>query len=151
MNKRSVLVMCAVVFSSIFVAAGLFAGTAAKDTIKLESKIYTKHTYAAPTLTHKKHVDEYKAKCGDCHHDSKGKPLANLKPTDKVQLCSDCHKKPGKKPAGGAKLTDKQALEYHAEALHKNCINCHKDFKKKNPGKKAPVSCNDCHPGGKIK
>jgi nitrate/TMAO reductase-like tetraheme cytochrome c subunit len=116
----------------------------------MESKIYAKHTYNPVTLTHKKHVEDYKLKCGDCHHDSKGKPLNNLKPNDKVQLCSDCHKNPGKKPAG-AKLSDKDLLQYHAEAVHKNCIDCHKDFKKKNPGKKAPVSCNDCHKGGKIK
>lgn len=154
MNKRSVLVVCVAVFSSMFIAAGLFAGTTVKDTFKMESKIYTKHTYAAPTLSHKKHVDEYKAKCGDCHHDSKGKPLANLKAGSNVQKCSECHKKPGKKPSGGAKLTDQQKREYHAEAVHDNCIGCHKDFNKnagKAAGKKAPISCNDCHPGGKIK
>lgn len=154
MSKRSVLVICAAVFSSMFIAAGLFAGTTVKDTFKMESKIYTKHTYAAPTLTHKKHVDTYKAKCGDCHHDSKGKPLANLKAGANVQKCSECHKKPGKKPSGGAKLTDQQKREYHAEAVHDNCIGCHKDFNKKagkDAGKKAPVGCNDCHPGGKLK
>ena len=154
MNKRSVLVICAAVFSSMFITAGLFAGTTVKDTFKMQSKIYTKHTYAPPTLTHKKHVDEYKTKCGDCHHDSKGKPLTGLKYGDNVQKCSECHKKPGKKPSGGAKLTPKQKREYHAEAVHDNCIDCHRKHNKKLPKdskKKSPVACNDCHPGGKLK
>ena len=37
-------------------------------------------------------------------------------------------------------------MEYHAEALHENCISCHKDYNKKNKTKAAPQSCTKCHP-----
>ena len=58
------------------------------------------------------------------------------------------HKKPGEAPKGkdAPKLTKEQKREYHAEALHDNCEGCHKEFNKKYKPKKAPVTCNDCHP-----
>ena len=86
--------------------------------------------------------------CGVCHHDDKGKPLANLKAGDNVQRCIECHKKPSERPKGkGApKLKKKQRLEYHAEALHYNCKDCHKAFNKKFKTKAAPTTCTKCHP-----
>ena len=146
MNKKLLLTMLAAVFSTLFLAAVLFAGPAVQDTIKLDNKAYAKHTFSPVMFSHKKHVADYKAKCGDCHHDAKGKPLTNLKAGDKVKGCIECHKIPGKKPAD---VDAKKKLDYHAEAMHQKCIKCHQDANKK--GKKAPVACNQCHVGGKLK
>lgn len=158
MNKKTCfsLVIAGALF---FFAAAINAGTSVPDVIKMKSDGYKKHTYNIVEFTHKKHVDQYKASCGECHHDQNGKPLENLKTGDHVQKCIECHKIPSRKPKakkGAPKLSDKERREYHAEALHDNCKECHKDFNKKvqkKTGKKggAPVSCNKCHPGGKKK
>lgn len=157
--RKKVFVVLASVIAISFSAVALFAGTTVKDTFKMESPEYKERKYNSATLTHKKHVEEYNAACGDCHHDDKGKPLTNLKMGDDVQRCIECHKIPSRKPKGkkgDPKLTDAQRREYHAEALHDNCKDCHKIHNKKvkkETGKKgtAPTSCNKCHPGGKIK
>jgi len=47
------------------------------------------------------------------------------------------------------KEIDKKALEYQAEAMHENCISCHKAYDKKNKTKAAPTSCTKCHPKNK--
>ncbi len=159
MSKKSLSGFIIVCISTLFLASVLIAGTTVQDVITLKSDIYKKHKYNYATLTHKKHVEEYKATCGECHHDEQGKPLNNLKIGDNVQKCSECHNKPGRKPKkkkGDPKLSDKERRLYHAEALHDNCKDCHKKFNKKvkkETGKKgtAPVSCNKCHPGGKMK
>lgn len=145
--KSLLLVILVVGIAILFLSASIFAGTTAPDVIKLESKGYEKREKGAVSFTHKKHVEEYKAGCGDCHHDAKGKPLANLKAGDKVQSCIECHKKPSEKPKGkdAPKLSKKEELEYHAEALHQNCQGCHKEFNKKNNSKAAPTTCAKCH------
>jgi cytochrome c553 len=144
--KSLLLVMSVVAIATLFLSSSVFA--AAADVIKMQTKGYEKHEKGIVEFTHKKHVEEYKAACGDCHHDAKGKPLANLKPNDKVQSCVECHKKPGEKPKGkdAPKLSKKESLEYHAEALHENCQGCHKAFNTKNNSKAAPTTCVKCHP-----
>lgn len=145
--KSLLLVMSVIGIATLFLSASIFAGTTVPDVIKMETKGYEQHEKGAVSFAHKKHSEEYKATCGDCHHDAKGKPLASLKPTDKVQSCIECHKKPGEKPKGkdAPKLSKKEALEYHAEALHDNCQGCHKEFNKKNNSKAAPTTCAKCH------
>jgi cytochrome c553 len=145
--KSLLLVMSVVGIAILFLSASIFAGTTVPDVIKMETKGYEKHEKGAVSFSHKKHVEEYKGACGDCHHDAKGKPLANLKAGDKVQGCIECHKKPGEKPKGkdAPKLSKKEDLEYHAEALHDNCQGCHKEFNKKNNSKAAPTTCAKCH------
>ncbi len=154
MSKKVLILVITSVLATFF-AAVLFAGTTVQDTFKMESKEYTSRKYNAATLTHKKHVEEYKATCGECHHNEKNEPLNNLKAGDNVQRCIECHKIPSRKPKK-SKLKGAKKREYHAEALHDNCKVCHKTFNKKvkkETGKKgkAPTSCNKCHPGGKIK
>jgi cytochrome c553 len=143
--KSLMLVMSVFVVAALFLSSSVFA--AAADVIKMQSKGYEKHEKGAVNFSHKKHAEEYKATCGDCHHDAKGKPLANLKATDKVQSCIECHKKPGEKPKGkdAPKLSKKEELDFHAEALHQNCIGCHKTFNTKNNSKAAPTTCVKCH------
>ncbi|MGE0087740.1 MAG: cytochrome c3 family protein [Desulfococcaceae bacterium] len=122
-------------------------GGAAGDVIALECPAYP-HTKGIVQFTHKKHIDEYKVGCGECHHDETGQPLKDLKMGDPVTGCIECHSKPGKapKPAAGEKMTPEQKREYHVEALHDNCIECHKEFNKKNNSKAAAVTCAQCHP-----
>jgi class III cytochrome C family protein len=143
MLKMAMLILAGILIVGI---SGLYAGTEVKDVINMENKAYEKHKKSIAVFTHKKHVEEYGAGCGECHHDEKGKPLNDLKMGDDVQNCIECHSKPGQKPKK-SKLTPKEELQYHAEAIHDNCRGCHKDFNKKNkPKKKAPTSCNGCHP-----
>ncbi|MCG8470256.1 MAG: cytochrome c family protein [Desulfobacterales bacterium] len=143
---------------SLAVVSLLWAGTKVEDEFVMQTKEYKKHTYNLVHFTHKKHAEEYKISCGECHHDDQGKAL-DLKMGDNVQRCIECHTKPGKAPKGKGKkkLKGAEKRAYHAEALHQNCIKCHKAFnksyKKEHKVKKgpAPTSCKKCHPGGKMK
>jgi hypothetical protein len=140
----------------VFMAGAIQAGTQVADVIKMQNPAYSEHTKGIVEFTHKKHAADYGAACGDCHHDDKGQPLADLKEGDDVQQCIACHSKPGevpkelKKEWKDKKLkkeeTNKLAREYHAEALHDNCIGCHKTWNKENKSKAAPTSCTKCHP-----
>jgi Skp family chaperone for outer membrane proteins len=120
---------------------------AVADVIPLENPAYAKHTKGIVQFTHKKHYTEYKAACGDCHHDENAEPLTDLKEGDPVQGCIECHPKASKAPRKkGVELSQSEKMEYHAEALHANCITCHKEYNKKNNTKAAPTSCGKCHP-----
>jgi len=148
MRKKYLIVMAVFGIAALFFATGIYAGTVVQDVIKMENKAYAKHKKGIIMFSHKKHVEDYKAGCGECHHDANNKPLDNLKAGDAVQNCIECHKKPSERPKGkGApKLNKKQRLEYHAEAIHYNCKGCHKKFNKKTGTKKAPTTCTKCHP-----
>ncbi len=118
------------------------------DIITMKNPAYKKHKKSIVLFTHKKHVKEYKIGCGQCHHDKEGTPLNDLKDNDKVDSCIACHSKIGQapRPKDKKKLSLEKKLEYHAEAIHENCIKCHKEFNKKNGTKAAPASCSKCHP-----
>ena len=118
------------------------------DVITMENPAYPKHKKSIVLFTHKKHVEKYKITCGQCHHDKEGKPLNDLKENDKVDNCILCHVKTGQapRPKDKKKLSPEEKLEYHAEAIHENCIKCHKEYNKENNTKAAPSSCSKCHP-----
>lgn len=112
MNKKSLfLVLSLLGIAILFISAGIYAGTTAPDVIKMENKIYDKHTKGIVEFSHKKHVVDYKGTCGECHHDATGKPL-DLKEGDAVQSCAECHSKAGLAPKGkdAPKLTPKEKL-----------------------------------------
>ncbi len=156
MGKRNGIVLAAVCVAIMFAAGSIYAGTAVQDVIKMDHKAYSEHTKAIVEFSHKKHNEEYKIGCGECHHDDKGKPLNNLKLGDDVQGCIECHKIPGQMPGDlkkemrANKVSKKEIaakeMEYHAEAIHENCITCHKKFNKENKTKAAPQTCTQCHP-----
>ncbi|MEE4354970.1 MAG: cytochrome c3 family protein [Desulfococcaceae bacterium] len=123
--------------------AAAAGGGAVADVIAMQASVYDKHTKGIVQFTHKKHAEDYKLTCGDCHHDDSGAPLADLKMGDEVIGCAECHSKVGK-PEKDASAEEKR--EFHKEALHDNCIDCHKDYNKKNNTKDAPTSCGKCHP-----
>ena len=146
------LIISAVAALAFLATASLYAGTAVQDVIKMDNKAYSEHKKGIVDFSHKKHAEEYGATCGDCHHNDKNEPLKDLKAGDNVQNCIECHKTPGEKPKGkeAPKLTRSQELEYHAEAMHDNCRDCHKahnkekGLKAKDPGF-APTACKECH------
>jgi len=141
----------------LFVSAAIYAKSA-PDVIPLQDPAYETHKKGVVQFEHKKHWNDYAkaypelypSQCGECHHDKDGKPLTNLKDGDDVQKCIECHKTPGEAPKGKKatkKLSKKEKIkEYHAEALHANCRDCHKEFNKKYKPKKAPTTCTKCHP-----
>ena len=128
------------------------AGNIVADEIWMENKVYKKHQQPIVLFPHKKHFEEYNATCGDCHHDQFNSPLTSIKSGDDVLNCIECHQIPRKAPKkqNGKKLTKQQRLKYHADAIHYNCIGCHREHNKKNKKKvrfkKAPRMCKDCHP-----
>lgn len=146
MNKRTLGVTLVIAFAaSMFLVAGLYAGTKAEDEFTMNSDY--KHKKSLAKFTHKKHVTDYKINCGECHHDDKGKPLDNLKEGDNVQKCFECHKKPGVLKGKKAKgLSKKEKREYHGNAVHENCISCHRKYNKEKGTKAAPAKCTECHP-----
>jgi len=162
MNKK-LLVLVIVGCAALFIAAGIYAKTV-PDVIELKDPAYKEHKKGVVHFEHGKHQKEYAEKypefykngCGDCHHDKDNKPLSNLKEGDPVQKCIECHKIPSEVPKKLKKEwrekkvkkaeQKKKKLEYHAEALHMNCRDCHKAFNKKYKPKKAPTTCAKCHP-----
>lgn len=156
MGKRNLIVLAAACMALMFAAGTIYAATAVEDVFQMQNKAYSKHTKGIATFSHKKHIDEYKIGCGECHHDDKGKALSDLKMGDEVQACIECHKTPGQMPGklkkemkakkASKKEISAKKLEYHAEAIHANCISCHKAHNKKNKTKAAPQSCTKCHP-----
>ncbi len=157
MKQQTVLTMVLTAITAFLLSTNIiYAKTEVPDVIKMENKAYENHKKAILSFGHKKHIDEYKVSCGECHHDDKGKPLDNLKMGDDVQNCIECHKIPGERPKGkGApKLTKKERLQYHAEAIHYNCKACHKKINKEKGLKAkdkgaASVLCKQCHPKNK--
>ncbi len=144
MSKKNLLLLTAVGIAMIFITAGLQAGTAVEDTFQIKTKEIEEHKREAPTFTHKKHAEDYGISCGDCHHDQDGKPL-DLKMGDDVQRCVECHNKLEQDPQ------NKKDIMVLENAMHGNCIDCHKEvnIKAGDPkGRKgpAPYGCNDCHP-----
>ena len=154
MLKKGLLATVVFAFVFVFAIGGLQAGKDVADEFMMKSDY--PHEKAIVTFTHKKHIEEYGATCGECHHDADGKPLDNLKMGDDVQKCIECHKKPGEVPkelkqewkAKKIKKKEKDRLsrEYHAEAIHDNCRGCHKKHNKKTKTKDAPTTCAKCHP-----
>jgi len=150
--RRTTAVTICVALACLFFAGGIYAKVG--DVIKFAGNC--PKTKGEITFSHKKHSEEYAKQypdlyangCGECHHDAKGQPLKDLKADSKVDTCISCHKQCGEAPKGkdAPKLDKKQKLAYLAEAYHQNCQSCHKDFNKKYAPKKAPVTCNDCHP-----
>lgn len=156
MNKRLITLLLAAGIAVIFATTGLYAGTKVADTFTMEDPGYKKRKKGAPKFklvefTHKKHAEEYDISCGDCHHDKDGKAL-DLKMGDDVQKCSECHNKFKKNKK------NKKDIMVHENAMHGNCVTCHKEFNKKaDPTDKkgmkgpAPATCGKCHISTKKK
>jgi len=150
MSKKILALMLIAGVAILFSSSGIFAGTEVADTFKMETKEYAKHSKGLVEFSHKKHAEDYGAKCGDCHHDADGNPLNDIKMTDDVHRCVECHK--GTEKERGEKISKAEKIQkYHQDAMHANCKGCHKDYnKEKGYDRKckdaAPTGCSDCHP-----
>ncbi len=148
-------------FLTILAIAGLMCSVAllglsgaaeqkAPEVMEIQAKLWKTHTKGPVKFEHKKHAEEYKIKCENCHHVyENGKNV--WKEGDKVQKCMECHNEPTIK--GEKKLPeDKQKLNLKL-AFHNNCQGCHRDLKKKDKEKysKIPTTCIKCHTKSKKK
>jgi hypothetical protein len=148
-SKRFWVMLMIAGIAFLFIAAAINAQeTEKRDVLEMKNtKAFAEHKHGIVKFNHKKHIDAkpngYGIACGECHHDKEGKPLANLKATDKVQGCFECHSKPDK-PKKESSMTDEEwkklNLSYYYGAMHENCIGCHKTQGK------GPVKCAECHP-----
>jgi hypothetical protein len=162
MNKKCLIFAAVLMVAPLFILPGAFAGKDVKDTVTFDNPAYGKHKEAVVTFNHKKHsgkyYDEYpelyESTCGECHHDKENQKLVDLKLGDDVQNCIECHKKADYiKGKAGRGLSKKQKREYHANALHDNCKDCHKKYNKARKLKPAsegyaPSTCVTCHAKG---
>lgn len=148
MNKKLLMMLLVAGMAVMFITTGLYAGTDVPDTIKMDYNQYKKRKKQPPKskfieFSHKMHNEDYKISCGDCHHDKDNKPL-DLKIGDNVQRCAECHTKMAKDKK------NKKDIMVLENAMHGNCIVCHKDVNKKAGDPKgmkgpAPASCAKCH------
>jgi hypothetical protein len=115
----------------------------ATDEVTIQSKLWKTDKYGPVKLTHKKHAEDYKIPCQDCHHVYKdGKNV--WKQGEKVQKCDECHTcvKTGK--ALKDATPDEKKLSLY-NAFHDNCKGCHKKHNTETQTKDAPTKCTDCH------
>ena len=90
----------------------------AAEVMDIQATLWKAHTKGPVNFQHKKHAEEYKVKCDNCHHVyENGKNV--WKEGDKVQKCQECHNEATIK--GEKKLPeDKQKLNLKL-AFHNNC------------------------------
>lgn len=163
MLKRSFLLLVICCLAPLIITTEVRSGQEVQDIIRFDNKAYKTHKKGIAVFNHKIHYEEYYKKypelysspCGECHHDKDNKKLDHLKLGDEVQSCIECHKKPdyikGKKAKG---LSKEQKREFHANALHYNCKDCHRKYNKARKLKSkdkgyAPNTCKTCHPQNK--
>lgn len=151
MNKKFFALLLAAGIAVFFTASGIQAGTQADDVITMKSQVLDATRKKSPDakkpcklveFTHKKHHEDYKLSCGDCHHDKDGNPLADLKEGDDVQKCESCHNhaQPGDKTFQGKYKKNPVDIMHLESAIHENCIGCHKE-----KGLNVGTKCGDCH------
>jgi Class III cytochrome C family len=152
MNKKLLTMLLAAGIAVIFFTTGLYAGTDVPENITMDYNKYKKRKKQPPKskfveFSHTKHFTDYKISCGACHHDKDNKPIEDLKVGDDVQKCAECHTKMSLNKKDKKAKKDIMVLE---NAMHRNCVDCHKDvnIKAGDPkGRKgpAPASCTKCH------
>jgi len=143
-TAAGILILAGVATAVILNASVSAAGSqAVPDEVTIESKLWKAKTYGPAKLTHKKHVDDHKVPCLDCHHVYKdGKNV--WKEGDAVQKCDACHTcvKTGKALKDATPEEQKLSL---FNAFHDNCKGCHAKHNKEHNTKAAPVKCTECH------
>ncbi len=97
-------------------------------------------------FTHSKHVQDYGAVCGDCHHNSDFEPINSHDP-DETYACGECHDEEGliRGPIAENDASDSDLIAHRSNALHLQCIGCHKLYNELNQVVRVPESCITCH------
>jgi hypothetical protein len=147
MGKRFLIVLAVVglMFSVALLGLSGAAEQKVPEEIVIKSTLWKDHTKSPVDFNHKKHQEDYKIKCTECHHVYKdGKNV--WKKGDEVKKCQECHNEPTIK--GEKKLPEAQQKLNLKLAFHDNCVKCHKELKKKDKAKygKIPTTCIQCHP-----
>ena len=120
-----------------------------------ESEIPYVFKYSLPTrnlnaqhsvvFNHSKHAMEYKITCVDCHH--------QLEPGAEAvgENCLDCHgRKAIRINQQNRRIPGEKRAQPYLIALHKMCVECHKEIKANNSYSTVPVACWRCHNREKI-
>ena len=143
--KKVKLVSCLALAAAFLFSAALLVRAAqqAPDEITIKPSIWPTLTKSAVVFNHKKHSQDYKIACTQCHHVYKD-GQNTWKEGDPVEKCEKCHTEATVQ--GEAKLPPDQKKLNLKLAFHNNCINCHKKLKAENPESKAPTTCAGCHP-----
>ena len=103
--------------------------------------------YSGPVkFTHSKHVQDYGASCGDCHHDSDAQPINAYDP-DAIYACGECHDEEGLiwGPAAENDASAGDLIAHRVNVIHMKCIGCHQMYNNLNQVVKIPESCKTCH------
>ena len=110
------------------------------------SDIYPSAFTGPVKFSHSRHVEEYGAACGDCHHDSDFEPIDAHDP-DETYACVECHDEEGliRGPIAEIEASDSDLIAHRSNVIHMQCIGCHKQFNNDKQGVRAPESCIACH------
>ena len=102
--------------------------------------------YAGPvTFSHDGHTTEYGLSCVACHH------TLEEGETEVEETCSDCHTEPGfVRGKQAEELDEDELIEHYLNALHIQCIDCHKQKKIEDRQRKIPIGCTQCHDRTKL-
>ncbi len=143
MKRKSVLCFCLAAAFMLAVTVLVYAVDKGADMITMKSSIWPNPTKQHIAFSHKKHQEDYKIACDQCHHVYKdGKNV--WKEGDPVDKCDKCHTEPTTQ--GVKKLPPDQLKLNLYNSIHTNCQGCHQKLKKEKPDTKAPVTCAGCHP-----
>jgi hypothetical protein len=131
MKKNLVAGFILIVSALVFLTAGMPTAADVAEVIAINNKGYDQDRRGPVNFSHKKHAEDYKVACDQCHHEfENGKNV--WKEGDPVKQCIECHD-PIEKKGNAEKLQT---------AFHENCQGCHRDLK----DKEAPFKrCTDCH------
>lgn len=149
MKRGGKLIACGFMAALLVLAVTLVVVAADQqppESVTIKAGIWPSPTKAAVQYPHKKHAEEMKIACTECHHLMKdGKNV--WKQGDPVKKCETCHTEPTIE--GEKNLSPDQQKINLKLAYHENCQGCHKAEKKNKPDTKAPIVCTGCHPGEK--
>jgi len=137
MNKKYLPALVVIFIGLLFLTVGVLTASDVEtpDDLIIENEGYKADKKGGVKLNHKKHTDEYKVGCDDCHHEYEGDKNV-WKEGDPVKKCSECHD-PLKKEGEVKKLQN---------AFHKNCKTCHKTLVSEGKSESAPFKkCTKCH------
>jgi len=133
--KKGILTLVTVLLVGLCVfGSGLLTAADVPEKVTIENE-YPKDRKGPVSLSHKKHVEEHKAACTNCHHEYDGSKNV-WEEGQPVKKCGACHD-PAEKKGSAMKL---------GSAYHRNCKGCHKDYAVEHPDTSAPLKkCNGCH------
>jgi hypothetical protein len=147
---RKWMAFLGVLLITVLFAAGMFAGIEVEaqkpakkdasqvamdlDVIILDTEGYKKDRKGPVEFSHRKHAQDYRVLCWECHHEYKGKENVWV-PWAETKKCQECHD-PVKKEITEIKLQ---------KAYHLNCKGCHKTLAEEDKRTGAYRKCAGCH------